>query len=94
MTMSKTDVQSPLRVGNNVFVRTVTHYHTGQIAAISEQEVLLVDAAWIAETDRWTDTLKTGALREVEPFPGPVSVARGAIVDVCDWTHPLPREQK
>ena len=91
---TKLTTQSPLRVGNKVLIRTVTHYHTGRIVRLTPDEVVLVDAAWIADTDRFSVALATGVLAEVEPFPGPVSVNRGAIVDVCDWDHKLPRTVK
>ena len=84
------NVQSPLRVGNAVIIRTVTLYHTGRIVALTKEEIVLVDAAWIADTGRWHEALKTGKLIEVEPFPGPVSVNRGAVIDVADWTQALP----
>jgi len=86
--------RSPLQVGNAVLIRTVTHYHTGRIVEMDEHSVVLEDAAWIADTGRFGTFLKTGELKEVEPFPGLVSVARGSIVDVTAWPHPLPREQK
>lgn len=85
-------VQSPLRVGETVFIRTVTHYYTGRVALLTRDEIVLTDAAWIADTKRWNETLTTGALNEVEPFPLPVSIARGSVVDVTEWQHALPRE--
>lgn len=85
---------SPLRVGNNVFIRTVTYHHTGHIEAITETEVILSSAAWISDSGRWATALRTGALSEVEPFPSVVSVGRATIVDVSDWTHTLPKDQK
>lgn len=85
---------SPLAVNNNVLIRTVTHYQTGRIVQITEHEVILADAAWIADTGRFATALETGKLGEVEPFPDVVSVNRGAIVDVTSWKHPLPRDQK
>lgn len=94
MTKSTKDIQSPIRIGNNVLIRTVTHYHTGKIAAVSEHEIVLTDAAWIADTGRFNEALKTGTLNEVEPFVGPVSVNRGAIIDVTDWRASLPTEVK
>jgi len=30
----------------------------------------------------------------VEPFVTPVAINRDAIVDVTEWAHALPREQK
>jgi len=85
---------SPLRIGASVIVRTVTHYYTGRIVALSADEIVLDDAAWVADTDRWSAALTTGTLSEVEPYPDPVSLARGAIVDVTEWRHDLPRTVK
>ncbi len=80
--------------GNNVFIRTVTHYYTGTILEVTEHEIVLADAAWVADTGRFSAALTTGSLSEVEPFPDTVSVNRGAVVDVTHWRHPLPREVK
>jgi len=88
-------VLSPLRVGNAVLIRTVTHYQTGRIEILTPLEVVLSSAAWIADTGRFADCLAKGTPAEVEPFAaGLVSVARGAIVDVTDWTAELPTVQK
>jgi hypothetical protein len=83
--------RSPMKIGTNVIVRCVTHYYTGRIIDISPEEILLEDAAWIANTGRFNAGLVNGTLEEVEPFPGIVSVARGSLVDLTQWTHPLPR---
>lgn len=85
---------SPLQVGNAVFVRTVTHYYTGRIVELSQHEIVLEDAAWVADTGRFSQALANGALNEVEPFAAPVSINRGAIVDATSWTHALPRSVK
>jgi len=87
-------VVSPLSVGRSVLVRTVTLYYTGRVALVKASEVVLMDAAWIADTGRFATALKTGGLNEVEPFVGPVSINRDSIVDVTEWNHALPREQK
>ena len=82
-------------IGHNVFVRTVTHHHTGRLIAIHDNGFIeLADAAWIADSGRWANALKNGSLNEVEPFPGTCFVAIGAIIDVCKWNHDLPRKQK
>ena len=86
--------QSPIRVGNTVLIRTVTNYYTGRIAAFTDAEILLDDAAWVADTGHFTNALTTGTLSDVEPYVGPVVVSRGALVDCCDWRHPLPRQVK
>ena len=81
-------------IGKPVFIRAVTHYYTGRLVAITPDAFVLADAAWIADTGHWGTALKAGSLREVEPYPGRCYVMRGAIVDMCEWTHALPREQK
>lgn len=83
---------NPLAVGNNVFVRTVTHYYTGRIVELTATEIVLEDAAWIADTGRFSEALSTGQLNEVEPFPLLVAVGRGALVDITVWPHELPRK--
>lgn len=87
----------PLRVGNAVFIRAVTHYYTGRIVAIEPDRVLLGEAAWVADTGRWNKALTEGAasLAEVEPYPdGVCGVMRGAIVDYCNFPGELPRAVK
>ena len=73
------------KVGENYFLRTVTHHLTGKLIAVTSKELWLVDAAWIADDGRFMDALKTGKLNEVEPFPdgAEVPVGRGALIDAC-----------
>lgn len=82
---------NPIRVGNAVLIRTVTVYNTGRIVEITPTELVLIDAAWIADTGRFNAALVTSTAAEAEPFPSPVAVNRGAIVDVTDWRGELPR---
>lgn len=88
------DVEHPLTIGNALFVRTVTGYYTGRLRVLTDTELLLVDAAWIADTGRWNHALTTGEVSDVEPYPDPVVISRGAVVDVTTWNHPLPRKVK
>jgi hypothetical protein len=78
-------------IGQAVIIRTVTHYFTGRVVAESERWIALEDAAWVADTGRFAEAVKTGTLAEVEPYPGPCLVAIGAVVDVAPWPHALPR---
>jgi hypothetical protein len=87
-------IQSPLRLGEKVFIRSVTHYYTGRIVLLTKDEIVLSDAAWIADTGRFATSLGTGMFNEVEPFAGPVSIGRGGVIDVTGWPHALPKEQK
>lgn len=81
-------------IGKNVFVRAVTHYYTGRLAAIEDGFLHLEDAAWVADTGRFSAALAKGTLNEVEPYPGDCYVSRGAVVDVSPWAHELPRSVK
>jgi hypothetical protein len=78
------------------FIRTVTHHLTGRLVGWDEHELILVDAAWIAEDGRYAEAMKTGNLVEVEPYPDGllVAVGRGSIVDATTWAHTLPRATK
>jgi len=82
---------SPINVGDNVIVRSVTYHYTGRVRAIGDKWLVLDDAAWVAHSGRWTNALTNGKLTSVEPYPGEVVLAVGAIVDVSPWLHPLPR---
>ena len=85
---------TPFVIGEKVFVRTVTYHWTGRLLAIKGGFLILEDAAWIADSGRFADAIKSGELSEVEPVEGVVRVNLDALVDVCCWTHDLPRKQK
>jgi hypothetical protein len=79
-------------VGKAYLVRTVTMIDTGILVSIDDHEVILKDAAWIADTGRFNEVLKSGNFGEVEPFPeGLVAVGRSAIIDVVQIAK-APRE--
>lgn len=85
----------PYKLGENYLIRTVTMIDVGRLESVGEQELVLSSAAWIADTDRWSECLKTGKLKEVEPFPdGDVIIGRGSVIDAVIWTSKLPREVK
>jgi len=84
----------PYPVGDNVFIRTVTMHYTGKIESVTDSDIVLSDAAWIADSGRFSEALRTGSLAEVEPYPYGCIVARGGLLDVSPWRHPLPRDTK
>ncbi|MUO84022.1 hypothetical protein [Agrobacterium vitis] len=91
-TMTKS--ASAFEIGGNYLIRTVTMIDTGRVVAVNEQEIVLEDAAWIADTGRFATALKTGDFSEVEPFPsGQVIIGRGAIIDAVKIPS-LPSTQK
>ena len=87
--------EGPWVVGKAYLIRTVTMIQTGRLVAVYDKELVLEEAAWVADTGRFNDALSKGTLNEIEPFPdGPVIVGRGTICDAAIWSHPLPRKQK
>lgn len=85
-----------LPVGEAVLIRTVTLHYTGRIKSVTESDLVLSEAAWIADTGRFSTALKDGfpSNAEVEPFTDDVVVSRAVIVDVTRWRHDLPKAQK
>ena len=84
----------PYHVGKNYFIRTVTHHYTGKLVKVTPKELVLEDAAWIADDGRFMNALKEGKLNEIEPFQDDVVIGRGAVLDATIWRHALPRDQK
>jgi len=84
------------KIGENYFIQTVTHYYSGRLVAVTDSDILLEDAAWIADTGRFSDAMKAvESLNEVEPIPGIQGITRGSIVGFCipKWDN-LPMVQK
>ena len=76
------DTTGPWEIGKNYLVRTVTMIDTGKLVAVGAQELVFEDAAWIADTGRFSGSLQTVNFNEVEPFPeGRVIIGRGSIID-------------
>ena len=93
-TSSSSSSSSPWEIGSIYLVRTVTMIDTGRLVAVTDQELVLEDAAWIADTGRFSDSLKKAEFSEVEPFPdGKVIVGRGAVIDAVKISK-APRDQK
>jgi len=77
-----------LQIGKVYLIRTVTMIYTGVLKAQSKTELLLKDAAWIAETERWSQTCKDEVFKEVEPYFRDVIIYKGAILDITEITKP------
>lgn len=76
------DTESPWEIGKIYLIRTVTMIDTGRLVAVTPSELVLEDAAWIADTGRFHDQLKKLDFNQIEPFPdGKVIIGRGAIID-------------
>ena len=89
-------VHQPYRIGENYLIRTGTHIDVGTVVSVGPQEIVLVNASWIADTGRYANAIAEGTLSEVEPYPDgqEVIVGRNFVVDATLWNHPLPRKQK
>jgi hypothetical protein len=82
------------QIGQPYLIRTVTMTTTGRVVSVSRHEVVVEDAAWIPDTGRFCDALKTGKYSEVEPFPdGQVIIGRASIIDAVR-VNETPRSQK
>jgi hypothetical protein len=86
----------PYRIGKNYFIRTVTHHFTGKLIKVTAKELVLENAAWIADDGRFHEALTSGQLKEIEPFPdgAEVILGRGSLIDAVEWSHELPRAVK
>ena len=76
--------EGPWEIGQTYFIRTVTMALHGRLVEVTPQELVLVNAAWIADTGRFSNFVKGEAQpNEVEPFPydKAVIVGRSALID-------------
>lgn len=88
------ETSHPFQVGKAYLVRAVTLYYIGILKSVGQHELVFYSASWVADTGRYHDALKTGKLNEVEPIIGDLIVGRGSIVDMVEWAHKPPKEQK
>jgi hypothetical protein len=87
-------VQHPYEIGKPYLIRTVSMIDTGRLVEVTATELVLEDAAWIADTGRFSDALKSCNFNEVEPFPdGRVIINRASIIDAVRISTPQ-RSQK
>lgn len=90
----KSACSHPYEVGQPYLIRTVSMIDTGRVVAVTDQEIVLEDAAWIADTGRFSDAIKSAEFAEVEPFPdGKVIVNRSAVIDAVKISK-IQRSQK
>ena len=85
---------TPFSLGKTYLIRTVTMAWTGRLIHIGDRELVIEDAAWIADTGRFNECIGAGEINECEPVEGPVVIGRAAIIDACVWKHTLPRGVK
>jgi len=82
------------KIGANYLIRTATMIDAGKLVAVTEHELVLEDASWIADTGRFGKALETGTFNEVEMFPaGQVIIGRGSLIDAVQIAE-LPTKTK
>ncbi len=92
--VSSAPVSHPYEIGKPYLIRTVSMIDTGRVVEVTAQEIVLEDAAWIADTGRFSDALKSCNFGEVEPFPdGRVIINRSSVIDACRISE-VQRSQK
>lgn len=81
-------------VGKNWLIKTVTCYYVGEAVKVVGNLIQLRNASWVADTGRFMDAIKDGVLSEVEPIHASCFVNINASVNIIQWKHKLPTEQK
>ena len=91
----KEPASHPWVIGANYFIRTVTMAQTGKLVSVHRHELVLSEAAWIADTGRFAQAVAKSDFSEIEPFPDGrrVIVGRASIIDAVEISS-LPRSQK
>jgi hypothetical protein len=84
------ETSHPWEMGKVYFIRTVTYHLTGRIKWVGQTELVITEAAWIADSGRFSDALKKEEFDEVEPFPvgSEVIIGRQSIIDAVQVSKP------
>ena len=90
--------EHPFEIGKAYFIRTVTMTLVGKLEKVFDNELILSEASWVADSGRFNECLKYGLEKstssEVEPFCDEVIIGRNSIIDCTTWSHKLPKEVK
>lgn len=81
-----------LEIGKCYLFRTVTYHSIGRVVKITDLDIELEDASWVASSGRYSTALEKGKLEENEMIPEgqPHFLMVAAIVDYDVWNHPVP----
>lgn len=77
------------KVGDKLFIRTVTFHVIGKIEEIEGDWVRLSDASWVADSGRFSAAIAAGNLTELE-YLGDGYVNLATATDIYPWLHDLP----
>ena len=90
--MEQVNTELPFEIDSKWLIRTVTFAVTGRVKQVKGKFIVLEDAAWVADTGRFSSAIESGELSEVEAVTVDVVVNTESIVDAYVWKHELPRE--
>ena len=88
---------NPWKIGESYYFRLATYAWVGRVVSVGPNEICLEDAAFVADSGRFSSAMKKGLLQEsqseIEPV-GEAILGRGALVDSCPYRHELPTQVK
>ena len=70
----------PYEIGQEYHIETVTKFYLGRLISVTDTELVMDKASWVADTGRYNEYAKGGKPSENEPIEGQVIISRGAIV--------------
>ena len=74
----------PWEIGQPYYIATVTHHYHGVLVDVTDHELVLSGAAWIADDGRFSPFIKGNSdPREVEPFADEQIVIVGRPALIC-----------
>jgi len=95
---NKNQDKHPFELGKNYLIRTVTMIQLGKLVAVYDKELVLEQAAWIADTGKFSEALEQGIENinssEIELFIKPAIIGRGALIDATEYIRKMPTETK
>ncbi len=97
LTPKEEDRAHPYKIGQNYFIRTVTHYFVGNLLGVFKNELVMNRCSWVADTGRFHDAIVGDAtFSEIEPYKATTEVIinRGAIIDASFYASEIPVSQK
>lgn len=77
------------KVGDKLFLRTVTYHLLGEVEATEGHWLKLKNASWVADSGRFHTAVESGKLSEVE-YIGDAFVNTETVTDAFPWLHDLP----
>ena len=80
-------------IGKKFFFRTVTYHMVGKVVKFLGSFVVLEDAAWVADSGRFSNCILKGEVSEVEPVETAM-INLNSVTDFFPWKFNLLRKQK